>query len=757
MAATEIESNLKEKDPKSDSVMAATEIESNLEEKDPLSDSVKTATEIESNLKEKYLLSDSVMAATEVESNLKEKDPYSDEEGFVDDIKDEELLADLYAKEPTPEIYKERCIIVFGLPIAPKEKVPKLEGILNKVFAIKGCTHYHELPVNEDGTAKGHCFVEYTSKELAEAALLVLNGFKFGNDHILRAYHIPTLDNIKEPDANWEKPKPKEYVDVGDLWWYVKNPKCIDQFAIQVRNRQEDTVSLEIYWANNEKDPSSIEAKSQWSEGIFKWSPYGTYLATVHKQGVLLWAGEKFERCQRVHHESADFIEFSPKESYIVTYSSQVGNHENSLRIYDTFTGECKKSFSPSNQTGVHSWPFFKWSFDEKYVGFCRPKSNNIIIYDTSTFTVNSNKPIEIDSLSAFEWSPTKNMIAYYVEERQSSSLPAEIHIIEFPSRQKVRSQRIFSVSAASLFWQKSGTYLAAHIERFNSIKKNKEGESRLTGVVSHLEIFDLSEKAVATQTMQLSDPFIAFEWEPKGNRFCVLQGSSNKATPVVYRIEKEKQMPQCISKLEAGIQLNTVSWAPQGGWLAVYARNSSAGHVFFIDTNGTEATKTRGIEHPNVNYGSWDPTGRYFVTACLNDSRYDTSYRIHTFQGRELFRKSIETIRRFKWRPRPPVNLPEEKIREIRRNMKTTSKIFEEEDRREQQKMSNERLEERKKVMEEFNKLRTEHQQRREQEKEERIKLRDGFDTDIIDQSDFIEEELTVIVNTEKVEIKKT
>lgn len=117
------------------------------------------------------------------------------------------------------------------------------------------------------------------------------------------------------------------------------------------------------------------------------------------------------------------------------------------------------------------------------------------------------------------------------------------------------------------------------------------------------MEIFDFSEKLVAVQTIQLSDPFISFGWEPKGDRFCVLQGSSNKATPVIYRIEKGKPAPVCISKLEAGIQLNTISWAPQGGWLSVYANNSSAGHVYFIDTNGAEAKKIRGIEHAAINF----------------------------------------------------------------------------------------------------------------------------------------------------------
>lgn len=93
---------------------------------------------------------------------------------------------------------------------------------------------------------------------------------------------------------------------------------------------------------------------------------------------------------------------------------------EHSLRIFDTFTGEQKKTFSPSSQGpgSVHSWPFFKWSHDEQHFGFCRPKGNNIYIYDTSNFMINNNKPIELDGLVTFEWNPAKNLIAYYCEER---------------------------------------------------------------------------------------------------------------------------------------------------------------------------------------------------------------------------------------------------------------------------------------------------------------------------------------------------
>lgn len=68
-----------------------------------------------------------------------------------------------------------------------------------------------------------------------------------------------------------------------------------------------------------------------------------------------------------------------------------------------------------------------------------------------------------------------------------------------------------------------------------------------------------------------------------------------------------------------------------------------------------------------------------------MGRNRYESGYRIHSFQGRELFKKNIEYLLRFKWRPRPPVTLTEAKIKEIRKNLKQISAKFEEDDRREQ------------------------------------------------------------------------
>ena len=51
------------------------------------------------------------------------------------------------------------------------------------------------------------------------------------------------------------------------------------------------------------------------------------------------------------------------------------------------------------------------------------------------------------------------------------------------------------------------------------------------------------------------------------GDKFCVLVGNQAKVTPMVYRLEKGKHQPTLMGKLDPGVQLNEVSFAPQGDW----------------------------------------------------------------------------------------------------------------------------------------------------------------------------------------------
>ncbi len=57
------------------------------------------------------------------------------------------------------------------------------------------------------------------------------------------------------------------------------------------------------------------------AEAFVEWSPRGSMLATVHRQGVALWGGQSFGRLMRVGHPGVQRLLFSPCERYMLTFS----------------------------------------------------------------------------------------------------------------------------------------------------------------------------------------------------------------------------------------------------------------------------------------------------------------------------------------------------------------------------------------------------------------------------------------------------
>ncbi|KAI1703717.1 eukaryotic translation initiation factor 3 subunit B [Ditylenchus destructor] len=120
------------------------------------------------------------------------RDEFSDPEGFVDDLSDSEIFSELDVVEPNESQYEERCLMVFGIPVCGQDRLPKLKNVLGKIFSIanpdakngadsKGYNDVYPLD-NEDKT-KGFCFLEYPSKESAEYACVLFDGYVLDKNH----------------------------------------------------------------------------------------------------------------------------------------------------------------------------------------------------------------------------------------------------------------------------------------------------------------------------------------------------------------------------------------------------------------------------------------------------------------------------------------------------------------------------------------------------------------------------------------------
>lgn len=111
-----------------------------------------------------------------------------------------------------------------------------------------------------------------------------------------------------------------------------------------------------------------------------QWSPLGTYFATLHQRGAALWGGTKFSQQAKFIHEGVNGIDFSPREQYIMTYTSfpKSGTGRIVLIIWDILATTEKRSFSIDD---CPIWPQFRWSHDDKYLA--RITEDQLSVYET--------------------------------------------------------------------------------------------------------------------------------------------------------------------------------------------------------------------------------------------------------------------------------------------------------------------------------------------------------------------------------------
>lgn len=129
-------------------------------------------------------------------------------------------------------------------------------------------------------------------------------------------------------------------------------------------------------------------------------------------------------------------------------------------------SGQEKRSFSPE---GSSSWPIFRWSHDDKY--FARMGNDMLSIYQTPSFGLVDKKSIKIPGIRDFSWSPTDNVIAYWVAEHKD--VPAKVTLMEIPNRNEIRNKNLFNVADCKIHWQKSGDYLCVKVDRYSKVKRH--------------------------------------------------------------------------------------------------------------------------------------------------------------------------------------------------------------------------------------------------------------------------------------------
>lgn len=174
-------------------------------------------------------------------------------------------------------------------------------------------------------------------------------------------------------------------------------------------------------------------------------------------------------------------------------------------------------------------------------------------------------------------------------------------------------------------------------------------------------------------------------------------------------------------------------------------------GALAFVDTS--DCTIMYIAEHYMASDVEWDPTGRYVVTSVSWWShKVDNAYWLWTFQGRLLQKNNKDRFCQLLWRPCPPTLLGQEQIKAIKKDLKKYSKIFEQKDRLSQSKASKELVDKRRLMMEEYSRYKDSAIQLYNQQRELRLELRGGVDTDELDSNveDWEEETIEFFISEE-------
>lgn len=620
----------------------------------------------------------------------------SDYEDFKQYLDEEPIIID-EAAVPAFKPDFSSIIIVDDIPVVTREKMPKLIGVLFKLYSqvasIKESDIY--MPFDEEkNTSFGCCTISFPDKELAEQALTLTQGYTLGKN-VFKVNRYSDLEVYDKISADDKPPALEDFHYRPDTASWLKDPAVRDQFAIRYGRETEinffnttisEAPSL-VYGGERERTvPGRV-----WCELQIEWSPQGTYFATFHAQGVKLWGGSDFQPLGKFMHPKVEEISFSPCENYIITYRhSDVPNLDpnEAIIVWDVRTGlkvrafalrspldtkffaqatvqvEDSKTFKKidklvrgkikdyrNNTFSIEEGntvyedinaslvkPMqepnrLKWSSDGRY--FARLGPDMISIYSTYTGLLLNSKSFAAPDILDFAWSPRDNNLAYWAPA--VGNHPALISIVNITDNDRtvIGSRKIVEVTEGKMVWHNEGNYLAVYMSKSQAKKKSFV-----------FLFFRLRRAGVPVEQIELNEQNIhKVCWEPGGDRVAIAHGDARNPVISFYSMTTKTTTP---GKGNAQAQVRVADQVSllftKAGQQVNDIQWSPAGNFVTLAYFATECCRfeildvannlSSGIrQHDRCNRLSWDPSGRFVASATITELR-NTNARGHIDDG---------------------------------------------------------------------------------------------------------------------------
>ena len=176
----------------------------------------------------------------------------------------------------------------------------------------------------DDTNTLGYAFIEYETAEEAGKAIQGMNNVAFDKVHTARVCKFDEFERLSNYPDEYCAPTMEDLENKENLRDWLTDENGRDQYVLRYASETEVWFHDPLrrgrqlqYGGEREKGHGGC-----WTKGQVAWSPKGSYLATFHDAGIMLWGGRDFNRMGRFGHAYVDKIEISPCEKYLVTSSA---------------------------------------------------------------------------------------------------------------------------------------------------------------------------------------------------------------------------------------------------------------------------------------------------------------------------------------------------------------------------------------------------------------------------------------------------
>eukprot|EP00494_Astrolonche_serrata_P024282 UN24540 len=373
-----------------------------------------------------------------------------------------------------------------------------------------------ELPDNgPEGKTYGVIFVELKNKDKADM-LRNADNLRMGKNPLKITNWEEWLKAKDHPDK-FVPPNYDDFSGTNEARQWLEDARGRDQFVVRFQSgRSQET---NVCWGDNlrggmvlETDFSKYKSTHKNSQGgalscvtarRANWSPLGTYLTTQHPKGLkILQQGKRcWEIANRISIEGEgdavveDFF-WSPQEKWLTTYS----NGGRLVQMWDANNPGKPKSFDGGFFANINRpYPYFEWSFDDRYFGWLKCSKYKKAQYDQSKLTRNDldriviwdavarkklGKAISIDSdnlnVRGLKFSPGRHFFVYFCKGSKNDQ-HSSISIRDFSEKKKLQATRLlYGVHNVKMQWHKRGDWLSCCIITEKRRRKRKKRISTL-------------------------------------------------------------------------------------------------------------------------------------------------------------------------------------------------------------------------------------------------------------------------------------